>query len=113
MRIRLKLNVSSVSDIITNSSSEVFMRITGHEEEIYDLLSGLFSGDDPELSPCVRLCTREERAEWNDDYESFPPEWVEIELPYGFQCQEFMEVGIRAILNEAFGEGSYVAEVVW
>lgn len=42
----IQINIQSVSDIITNSSSEVFCTITGKDtKSIYETLSPLFKGD--------------------------------------------------------------------
>lgn len=44
--MKVKINVQSISDIITNSSSEVFCTITGKDtKSIYETLSPLFNGD--------------------------------------------------------------------
>lgn len=48
----MKLHIQSISDIITNSSSEVFLEITSGEQSalntVFDLLKNYFPEDDAE-----------------------------------------------------------------
>lgn len=55
MKLKITFKVQSISDIITNSSSEVFLRIDSKDEkthnEIYKVMQELFPGNDYEMSP--------------------------------------------------------------
>ena len=57
MKLKITFKVQSLSDIITNSSSEVFLRIDSKDEkthnEIYKVMQELFPGNDYEMSPGV------------------------------------------------------------
>ena len=54
MKLKITFKVQSLSDIITNSSSEVFLRIDSKDEkthnEIYKVMQELFPGNDYEMS---------------------------------------------------------------
>lgn len=86
----MKFNIQSISDIITNSSSEIFCTITSnYADEIRDIFDKLFNyNDDPEMCPAVDI---------DEDGD------VTIELPYDTSSvQEFFKAGIEAILNTKF-----------
>lgn len=80
----LLLTIQSISDVITNSSSEIFCTITSKDiETIYEILKKLFPGTDSELYPYL----------WMDENNIY------ISLPYGLdECQEFYDEGLKAIL---------------
>lgn len=81
--------IQSASDIITNSSSEIFCYIKGdHLSAIYDLLMGLFGGGEHEISPVVELDEKD---------------CISIYLPYSHIDQSsFYEAGLTAILDKHF-----------
>lgn len=91
----LKIRIQSISDIITNSSSEVFCKITGNDlDKIYGILHPLFPGDDSELEPVLRYY---EDNEWDDGV----PEHFVIELPYDLErVTEFYRAGLEAMLKD-------------
>lgn len=100
MKLKITFKVQSISDIITNSSSEVFLRIDSKDEkthnEIYKVMQELFPGNDYEMSPGV--------LEYAEDGEYS----ISLKVPYGIEDFEtFYEAGIRAILKEKFGEDNY------
>ena len=78
----MKLHIQSISDITTNSSSEVFLEITSGEQSalntIFDLLKNYFPEDDADLYPVVNM-------------ESHT---VYLFLPYGIDSWEFFEGAI-------------------
>lgn len=86
------MKIISISDVITNSSSEVFCYITHDSdevlEEIYDLLNNLFGWDQElEETPVVTL--------ENDR--------ISIEMPYHLStCSAFYKAGLEAILADNF-----------
>ena len=50
--VLLRINIQSFSDVITNSSSEIFCTITGDDlKAIYDLLKPILPGRDSDLEP--------------------------------------------------------------
>ncbi len=86
--VLLSINIQSFSDVITNSSSEIFCTITGKDvEAIYELLESLFPGYDSEMEPTVEIV---------DDS-------IELWLPYGEdKVTEFYKAGLEAILDKYF-----------
>lgn len=99
------IKIQSISDIITNSSSEVFCRIESENslELIKEILKPLFSysrysEDGPSLHERI---LSEEKSEYDDDYlDGFPEKWLEITLPYSMSDSEaFYEAGLEAILS--------------
>lgn len=104
----LIIPIQSISNIITNSSSEVFCTITADKdtlEQINDILSRVitdydYSEDDPVLS----YNTKEDKAEegWYDDEDlaKMPDQWIEIHMPYSKSgCESFYRAGIKALLD--------------
>lgn len=91
----MKLHIQSISDIITNSSSEVFLEITSGEQSalntIFDLLKNYFPEDDADLYPVVNM-------------ESHT---VYLSLPYGIDSWEFFVDGIRAILENKLDKNTF------
>lgn len=115
MVMRLFLNpdikIQSVSDIITNSSSEVFCRIESDNYlvRIAALLGNAInsSGDDPEYEPTCRLRYKED-SYWSDEEKTkLPSQWVEIEVPYSWSGREFYTIALPAVLDKLVGENNY------
>lgn len=96
------IKIQSISDIITNSSSEVFCTITGKDiEAIADLLRPLFSDSDPELCPFMDFWNE---GEWDED----SPAQIQISIPYGYGgVEDFYKAGIEALLDKHFGVNNY------
>ena len=99
--MKIKINIQSISDIITNSSSEVFCTITGKDaKNIYETLSPLFRGD-PDSAPFLEYW---EEGEYDEDL----PEMVQLNIPYSCSgVSEFYKAGMEALLTKYFGEGNY------
>lgn len=101
-----KIKIQSISDIITNSSSEVFCRIESDDylNEIYELLSPLFPSDDPEIYPAIsEVIPSEEWYGKEEELKNLPDKWLEIELPYGMsESYKFYKAGLEAILDSKF-----------
>ena len=115
MMMRLLLNpdikIQSVSDIITNSSSEVFCRIESNDHllKIADLLSSAIGSNnyDPEYEPVCRLRYKEDLY-WSDEEKpELPSQWVEIEVPYSWTGREFYTIALPAVLDKLVGENNY------
>lgn len=100
--VRIDIKIQSLSDLITNSSSEVFCRISSDRlEEVVDLLSPLFPNHDSEMGPTLNCW---EQGEWDEDYPSF----ISIEFPLGMEgYEEFYKKGLEAILDQFFGSENY------
>lgn len=99
--MKIVIKIQSVSDIITNSSSEVFCTITGKDtKSIYEILSPLFKGD-PEFAPYLDY--------WEEnEYDEGAPEMITLNIPYScLEVSEFYKEGIEALLTKYFGEGNY------
>ena len=105
--------IQSISDIITNSSSETFCRICSKEylEEIYDILKTVLPGEDYDYEPVIYL------EELDEDDRKYLPEpfkkiesgekHVRLELPYSMWYPTFFKYGIEATLKEKFPNGNY------
>lgn len=89
------IKIQSISDIITNSSSEVFCKITGDNiDKVWSILQPLFPGTDSELEPVLRYY---EDNEWDEGV----PELIALDFPYGLEsASEFYKAGLEAILKD-------------
>lgn len=100
------IKIQSISDIITNSSSEVFCRIESENslELIKEILEPLFpysryNENGPSLYERI---LSEEKSEYGDNsyLDGFPEKWLEITLPYSMcDSEAFYEAGLEAILS--------------
>ena len=112
MMDRIKVLIQSFSDIITNSSSEIFQTISGSEEvikQIEDIFHPLFKEDGwyDEDIPTMRVCYKSKIEEDPEEYgfedadlSNLPEALIEIWLPYGLDgCTEFFRAGIKALLE--------------
>lgn len=108
----ISIPIQSFSDIITNSSSEVFQTITGSEEtinKVENIFRPLFKDDSwyDEDIPTMRIHYKSEIEEDPEEYgfedvdlSDLPEAWIEIWLPYGLGgCDEFFRAGIKALLE--------------
>lgn len=87
--LQLRINIQSFSDVITNSSSEIFCTITGNDlDSIYELLKPLFpsSYGYSEMEPTLYM---------EDGV-------ITLWLPYGDSPTEFYKAGLEAILDKYF-----------
>ena len=100
INMKIKINIQTVSDIITNSSSEVFCTITGQDiKAIKDIIIPLFPNTDSEMGPIAYL-NEEDNC-------------VVIEIPYGLDgVADFYKEGLEAILDKYLG-GHYYIEYEW
>lgn len=102
--------IQSISDIITNSSSEVFCRIESENnlDIIKRVLKPLFSGEDSEMEPCLTMM---DKTLIDDNYalnyyKDYPEKWIEISLPYSMDSREiFFSAGLEAILSDRVPSG--------
>lgn len=94
--VLLKINIQSFSDVITNSSSEIFCTITGSDlGSIYELLKPLFPSvyGNSDMEPVLYM-------EGNV---------VTLWVPYDEVPTEFFKVGLEAILDKHFKD-NYIIE---
>lgn len=106
---KIGIPIQSVSDLITNSSSEVFCRISSEEhlDEIWDLLAPIFISDDPEILPEITERYLENEKDWLsiEEIKSLPYKWIEVGFPYSMsEAKDFYRAGLEAILSKNFGE---------
>lgn len=106
---KIGIPIQSVSDLITNSSSEVFCRISSEEhlDEIWDLLAPIFISDDPEILPEITERYLEDEKEYLsvEEIKSLPYKWIEVGFPYSMDgAKDFYRAGLEAILRKNFGE---------
>lgn len=105
----MRIPIQSISDIITNSSSEVFCRIESENyQQIHELFSNIFRSDgyySSEDNPTVYIRDLEDEKDYLsvEAIKTRPEHWVEIDLPYSLSEQEvFYRAGIEALLNQSF-----------
>lgn len=85
--VLLRINIQSFSDVITNSSSEIFCTISGADlDAIYELLKPILPGRDSDLEPTLHM---------EDNI-------ITLWLPYGEYAVEFYKAGLEAILDKYF-----------
>lgn len=119
MKIKFKVKIQSFSDIITNSSSELFAVIKSDDllEDIYEVLYNLFGlNQEYELTMCVEKYKCPTQEELNNYWycglnqfvtkvNEYPDKWIEINMPYRLEeFKTFYKVGLEAMLKEKFGD---------
>lgn len=114
MKVKISIKVQSISDVITNSSSEAFLRVATKDNdlfhEIFETLEGLFPGRDWELSPVVYDVTEDDY--WKEKYGKDGYYCAVLDLPYGIEDTDFYAEGIKAILKNRYGEDNYFIEIL-
>lgn len=90
----MRINIQSFSDIITNSSSEIFCTINGNRDiinTVYSILERLFSkSEDSDLEPVIT------HNLYSDNIDS-----INLSLPHSMSnCTDFYKAGIEAILGK-------------
>ena len=98
--MKIIIKIQSVSDIITNSSSEIFCTITSPDIDIIkELIFPLFPNKDNEIGPTASF-----------DYET---NCIEITIPYGIEgFEEFLRFSLEAYLDKYLG-GHYNITYKW
>ena len=87
------MKILSISDVITNSSSEVFCYITGEEEvlkEVYDTLDRIFGwNQESEVTPVVEIGELHKHKQ------------IVVDLPYhlGKGSYEYFRGAIKGLLS--------------
>lgn len=119
MKFKINFKIQSYSDIITNSSSELFAVIRDSDKlsEINNMLTDIFGwNQEYEVTICNEYLSRpstEDINGWdwvsalktdNKKPEDYPEEWIEIEMPYSLSdYKTFYKTGLEALLKEKFG----------
>lgn len=105
----IKIPIQSLSDLITNSSSEVFCEITDKNIEcLYDFLKLLFPDDgwyDSQSVPTIRLRNFDDLDEYDKEERVEIPytKWIEITMPYSmYEVEDFYVYGLKALLKDTF-----------
>lgn len=106
------INIQSISDIITNSSSETFCRISSQNDllRIYEFLQEIFPRGDYEIDPIVDLRTID--GDWieeddikDGDYANLS---VAIEVPYHMNGMcNLLEHGLEPMLKDKFPNSDF------
>ena len=112
---QLLIPIQSFSNIITNSSSELFCIISGNEdvlEFIRNLLSNIMDTEGyDEDYPSFRIFKKEDLCENDYDKETWknmPETGIEFYLPYDFSCcPAFFKEGLKALLENSEVKGKY------
>lgn len=102
--VKIIIPIQSISDVITNSSSELFCTIfsDSHLNNIYDFLKIIISEGYDEESMSMSLREKDEDY-LGDYYKDYPDRWIEIDLPYdGYGMKSVLRVGITTILDSTF-----------
>lgn len=94
----MKIYIQSISDIITNSSSEVFCKITSENNlnDIYEFLKEIFPSDDYEMDPVV------------DYYDTADEPYIYIDIPYHMEemCN-LLKHGLPPMLKDKFSNSEF------
>lgn len=112
--VKIRISIQSISDLITNSSSEVFCRICSQDsiEEIYNLLEPLFGNGYRDECPRLYKYNLEDEKEYLsiEDIKKLSDKYLEIDLPYELgECSDFFKAGLEAVLDKYF-ENNYTIE---
>lgn len=116
---RILIPIQSISDIITNSSSETFCVITSENDKLLDnihqILSPFFFSETySEDEITLDIVYKEDGWEdgWEDE-KDLPDRWLAISIPYGISNIDcLLRVALDAILSKQFPDGGYRIEYV-
>lgn len=105
--MKINIKIQSLSNIITNSSSEVFCIIESDKylETIYDIISEALDNNDIDYGP---VCNLDYKSDYDSDYyKDYSDKWISISVPYGWTGSNFYKLAIPLVLNEIIGENNY------
>jgi len=129
MRLKITLkNIQSFSDIITNSSSELFVRISADKMDVIlsgieNELNNLFRNYDSSEYEMFDYISEGEAKELIKDRKRWNPSWEPTKIQSKRHlsgtrsihvsdfAKEIHKYAIEQILNESIGEGNY--EIEW
>lgn len=109
------INIQSISDIITNSSSEVFCKIHSEDKDVVDILYDLFEtvygwNQESEITPVLDYGIDDDFKPWEyDNYEdeckareaAVDKTTITIEMPYSYRkVLAYHRAGIDATIDK-------------
>lgn len=103
--VKVIIPVQSMSDVITNSSSELFCTIFSDKylNDIYEFFKGYIGVEYSDESLSIYLNHKDEDDAYYKDY---PDDWIEIHMPYDYcNVSDILRVGLKAILENKFKNG--------
>lgn len=105
--VKVIIPVQSMSDVITNSSSELFCTIFSNEylNDIYEFFKEYIGVGYSDESLSIYL---EHKDEYCDEecFKDYPDNWIEIHMPYDYcNVSDILKVGLKAILENKFKDG--------
>lgn len=111
------ITIQSISDIITNSSSETFCRITSDNYlmPIYDLLTEIFPDQEYEVTPVVDIRKKDGDYICEEDIEEADKKdlCIEIDVPYCMNSVcNLLEYGLSPTLKDAFPDADFKIEIL-
>lgn len=102
--VKIIIPIQSISDVITNSSSELFCTIfsDSHLDDIYEFFKESIGVGYSDESFSIYL---EHKDEYYDEecFKDYPDNWIEIHMPYDYcNVSNILQVGLEAILESKF-----------
>ena len=106
--VKVIIPIQSISDVITNSSSELFCTIYSkeHLDDIYEFFKEILDSKYSDDSISVYM---EHKSNYPDEeyYKDYPDNWIEIHMPYDYyNSSKVFKLGIEAIMEKNFN-GNY------
>lgn len=106
---KIIIPIQSMSDVITNSSSELFCTIFSekHLDDIYKFFKEYVGVGYSDESLSIYLEHKDETFDVDSDYyKDYPDNWIEIHIPYDYcNVSDILQVGLEAILKNKFKNG--------
>ena len=109
---KIIIPIQSYSDIITNSSSELFCIVTSDQylQKIYQVLFNIFGNiDEDDLQIRINSKNQLDSDELEMEfYKNLPNNWIEISYPqYKTKLIPFYKAGLEALLNDTINKQNY------
>lgn len=105
--MKIIIPIQSISDIVTNSSSEIFCTIfsENHINEIYKLFHEIMGNTYYDDDLYITLINKSDDDYYQEDmYKDYPDSWIEINASYSLSnAIKILQFGIEAILKDKFG----------
>ena len=103
--VKIIIPIQSISDVITNSSSELFCTIFSnkHLDDIYKFFREYIGVGYYDESLSIYLKHKDED---DDYYKDYPDDWIEMYIPYDYcNVSDILQVGLKAVLENKFKDG--------
>lgn len=103
--VKIIIPIQSISDVITNSSSELFCTIFSnkHLDDIYKFFREYIGVGYSDESLSIYLKHKDED---DDYYKDYPDDWIEMYIPYDYyNVSDILQVGLKAVLENKFKDG--------